>query len=138
MRDARRRLPVSWSGDTSTSMRQTPSRTATTPPRRGRLVLPIQHRPTLLDLADDEATQIMQVVIHVARAIDETEERPGIAVWQNNGVPAHQTIPHVHFHVAGTLPGGGTEFGPVAELSLDETERIAARLRPHLTPRFVS
>lgn len=102
------------------------------------LVLPIQHRPTLLDLADDEATQIMQVVIDVARAIDEAEERPGIAVWQNNGVPAHQTIPHVHFHVAGTLPGGGTEFGPVAELTLDETELIAARLRPHLTTRSAS
>lgn len=97
------------------------------------LVLPIAHRPTLLDLTSAEASALMAELIRGARAIDEVEQRPGIAIWQNNGVPAHQAIPHVHFHVAGTLPGGGTEFGTVDELPLAETEHIAERLRPHLT-----
>jgi hypothetical protein len=37
-------------------------------------------------------------------------------------------IPHLHFHVAGTLPGGGTEWGSVKERSIAETDDIAARL----------
>jgi hypothetical protein len=42
-------------------------------------------------------------------------------------VPAAQTVGHVHFHVAGTLSDGGTEWGDVPELSLAETEAIAAQ-----------
>lgn len=96
------------------------------------LVAPVEHRPTLLDLTADEASAVMVGVVESARAIDASEERPGIAVWQNNGVGADQTIPHVHFHVAGTLPGGGTEWGDVDELSVAQTDQLAARLRPYL------
>ncbi len=96
------------------------------------LVLPVEHRPVLLDLTPREARAVMAGVIEAARAIDASEKRPGIAVWQNNGIPASQTIPHVHFHVAGTLPGGGTDWGEVAELSVEETDGLAARLRPFL------
>lgn len=94
------------------------------------LVLPIRHVETILDLEDAEAAAVMDAVRVAARAIDVAERRPGIAVWQNNGVPAGQAIAHVHFHVAGTLPDGGTEFGDVRELSLDETDAIARRLGP--------
>jgi histidine triad (HIT) family protein len=38
----------------------------------------------------------------------------------------------VHFHVAGTLPGGGTEWGEVPRLSVPETDAIADQLRPYL------
>jgi len=96
------------------------------------LVLPIQHRPTLLDLTQVEASAVMAGVIAAARAIDISDRRPGIAIWQNNGIAANQTIPHVHFHAAGTLPGGGTERGDVTELSVAETDQLAARLRPYI------
>jgi histidine triad (HIT) family protein len=56
----------------------------------------------------------------------------GVAVWQNNGIPAHQSVPHVHVHVAGTLPEGGTNWGDVARLTVAETDAIGARLRPYL------
>ena len=56
----------------------------------------------------------------------------GVAVWQNNGIPAHQSLPHLHFHVAGTLPDGGTEWGDVPKLTLAQTDAIAAQLRLHL------
>ncbi len=75
----------------------------------------------------------MAAVIAATRAITEAYEVPGIAVWQNNGIPAHQTIPHVHFHVAGTLPEGGTEWDAVDESPVSETDAIGARLRPYLT-----
>jgi histidine triad (HIT) family protein len=93
------------------------------------LVVPARHVETILDLTDAESASLMVAVREAARVIDRTEGRPGIAVWQNNGVPAGQSISHVHFHVAGTLPGGRTEWGDVPELSLRETDALAEKLR---------
>ncbi len=67
----------------------------------------------------------MALVIASGRAITDTYKTEGLAVWQNNGIPAHQAIPHVHFHVAGTLPEGGTEWGHVDEESVVETDASA-------------
>lgn len=75
---------------------------------------------------------VMRRVREAAAAIEAVGRSEGIAVWQNNGVPAHQTVPHVHVHVCGTLPAGGTDWGPVPRLDLAETDAIAERLRPHL------
>lgn len=96
------------------------------------LVVPITHRETILDLSDSEIVAIALGVRAAAQAINDAFERPGIAIWQNNGVPAHQTIAHAHFHVAGTLPEGGTEWGEVSEVPLEQTEAIARILLPHL------
>lgn len=96
------------------------------------LVVPIAHRETILDLTAGEAPAIMIEVVRVARAIDATYERPGIAIWQNNGLPAHQSIPHVHFHVAGTLEEGGTDWGRVPELTVEQTGEVAQQLRANL------
>ncbi|MCV7224670.1 HIT family protein [Mycolicibacterium komossense] len=101
------------------------------------LVLPNRHVPSLLHLFDGEAEAMMVALRDAAITIDSAYKRPGVAVWQNNGVAAHQAIPHLHFHVAGTLPGGGTDFGDVPELSVDATDVIGHRLasfvpqRPH-------
>ena len=96
------------------------------------LVVTARHVPTLLDVSNEESDALMVAVRRAARAIDSADERPGIAVWQNNGIPANQAIGHLHFHVAGTLAGGGTEFGEVRELSMAETDAIAAHLAPFL------
>jgi len=96
------------------------------------LVIPMRHYPTLLDSTQLERHALIDTVNAVAGAIDAAYERPGIAVWQNNGVAADQTIAHVHFHVAATLPGGGTERGEVEEISIAETEKIGARRRSAL------
>lgn len=92
------------------------------------LVLPLRHVPSILELTDSEAAAIAVEVRNAARLIDLAYSNPGIAVWQNNGVPAGQAISHVHFHVAGTLEGGGTEFGPVEEISVEKTDEIAKKL----------
>jgi histidine triad (HIT) family protein len=96
------------------------------------LVIPVRHKETILDLDDDEAKALMIGVRQTAIAINEAYQRPGIAIWQSNGVPARQTINHVHFHVAGTIDEGGTEWGDVEELPLDVTDAIARKLSPHL------
>jgi histidine triad (HIT) family protein len=95
------------------------------------LGIPITHRETILEVDANEVAALMAHVQHAARALVEVYHAEGIAVWQNNGTPAHQSVPHVHFHVAATLPGGGTDWEDVARLSLEETEAIAARLRPY-------
>ena len=99
------------------------------------LVVPVAHRVTILDLTASEQTAVMDAVVRSTAAIVGAFDPAGVAVWQNNGVPAHQSVPHVHVHVAGTLPGGGTEWGDVPRLPTEETDRIADRLRPHLHPR---
>jgi histidine triad (HIT) family protein len=99
------------------------------------LVVPLRHVPTILDLTTSEQCELMQDVVRVSAAIDAVEKRPGLTVWQNNGEPASQSIPHVHFHVAGTIEGGGTEWGDVSELSVEETDRIADRLLTALPRR---
>lgn len=92
------------------------------------LVLPVRHYPTLLESESDERHAMMDTLAWAAAAIDTTFERPGIAVWQNNGTAAHQAIPHLHFHIAGTLTGGGTDFGDVPELTVEQTDQIAAQI----------
>jgi len=92
------------------------------------LVLPIRHAPTLLDLSNAELASVGVALQTAARNIDRKYRKPGIAVWQNNGAPAGQAISHFHFHVAGTLARGGTEFGKVREMSVEETDAIAKRL----------
>lgn len=96
------------------------------------LVIPTSHRESLLDLEDDESVAVMDAVRRATRAIATAHDPAGIAVWQNNGRPAFQTIPHVHFHVAGTLPGGGTDWGEVPKISVGEAQQIADVLKPHL------
>jgi histidine triad (HIT) family protein len=74
----------------------------------------------------------MRAVVNVPRAVTCAFQPGGIAVRQNNGIPANRKIPHVHFYVAVAHPDGGTEFGDVTELPVSETDRIAERLRPFL------
>lgn len=91
-----------------------------------------RHAPTVLDINDVESDAVMRLVRRAAHAIDEVEQRPGMSVWQNSGIDAHQAIPHSHFHVTRTVPAGGTEWDDVNELSIEETEEIASRLASHL------
>ncbi|WP_071658909.1 HIT family protein [Duganella sp. HH101] len=92
------------------------------------LAIPIRHVESILDIEDEEAAELMKVIRKVATAIDQAYGRPGISIWQNNGIPAGQAIAHVHFHIAGTLEIGGTERGTVPEISLEETNAIATRI----------
>lgn len=95
------------------------------------LIIPIEHRPTILELTPEEDAAMMKSLRHAAKMIISAFKAEGIAVWQNNGTPAFQRIPHAHFHIAGTFPGGGTEHGKVPELSIDETDVLAKLLLAH-------
>lgn len=105
--------------------------TLVTREQRGRghvLVIPVAHRETILDLEAVEEAALMTAVSTAARIVTACFDADGLAVWQNNGTPAHQSVPHVHFHVAATLPEGGTDWGLVPTLSVAETDEMAVRL----------
>ncbi len=98
------------------------------------LVIPNRHVETILDVNEEEAGKLAVAVRDIAKAIVSEYQPKGISIWQNNGVPSSQSISHVHFHVAGTLETGGTEWGDVPELPLEKTEDIADKLRPFFSP----
>lgn len=99
------------------------------------LVIPVQHRETILDVTDGEAAAMGRAIADAARAVSRAFDPDGVSVWQANGVRSSQSVPHVHVHVTGALPGGtgnpqtGTEWGSVPQLSVAETNAIADRLR---------
>jgi histidine triad (HIT) family protein len=94
------------------------------------LVIPNRHVETILDVTQEEAEKLAIAVRDIAKAIESEYKPKGITIWQNNGIPSSQSIAHVHFHVAGTLETGGTEWSDVPELPLEETEDIAEKFRP--------
>ncbi|RYZ78939.1 MAG: HIT domain-containing protein, partial [Proteobacteria bacterium] len=59
------------------------------------LVLPQRHVPSLLEMTDEEVAAVAVEVRNAARLIEKAYGKSGIAVWQNNGVPAGQAIGHV-------------------------------------------
>jgi histidine triad (HIT) family protein len=66
--------------------------------QRGRghlLVVPIAHRETILDLTAEEQSAVMADVVRASHAIIGAYDPAGVAVWQNNGIPARQSVPHV-------------------------------------------
>ena len=82
--------------------------------QRGRghvLVIPVRHRLTVLDLSNDERNALMAGVVRATVAIVGAFDPEGVAVWQNNGIPANQSVPHVHFHVARRPPRRGNKMG---------------------------
>lgn len=95
------------------------------------LVIPCEHRETILDLTDEEMMRISILLKELSIAIVKAYSSKGISIWQNNGVSASQSIPHVHFHIAGTLAEGGTDWGIVPELTLKETQQIADKLKKY-------
>ena len=76
------------------------------------LVIPRRHAPTILDLRNDEAAEIMNKVRTAADALTETFNPDGITVYQNNGVTSLQEVPHFHIHVVPLRKSSDWGVGP--------------------------
>ncbi|NDL64257.1 HIT family protein [Acerihabitans arboris] len=93
------------------------------------LVIPVRHVPTIIEVNSDELAQIGIALRQVTKAIVKSYNKKGVSIWQNNGISASQSIAHLHFHIAGTLDNGGTNWGDVPELTLSETDIICDRIK---------
>lgn len=109
------------------------------------LIIPRRHAPTILDLTDDEAAEIMNKLRAAAEALTKTFNPDGITVLQNNGVGSLQEIPHFHFHVVPRRKSGGWGAGPphiaalqpkdqdtkqTVKVSWERAEEIASMVKP--------
>jgi len=110
------------------------------------LVVPRRHAPTILDLMDDEAGDIMKTVRIASEALVKTFNPDGITVYQNNGVASLQEVPHFHMHVVPRRKSSNWGSGPphIAALqpkdgglkqkvtvSWERAEEIASIIRPN-------
>ena len=76
------------------------------------LVISRRHAPTILDLTDDEAVEIMNKTRAAAEALIETFNPDGITVYQNNGTTSLQEVPHFHIHVVPRRKSSDWGSGP--------------------------
>ena len=63
------------------------------------LVIPKEPAETLDQLSAESSAAIGAVLPKICRAVLEETGAVSFNVLQNNGVTAHQEIPHVHFHI---------------------------------------
>mgnify|MGYP006275788335 FL=1 len=101
------------------------------------LVVPLEHIPAVWELSDQLAGRLFATVRQVAAAVMQAFHAPGLSIWQSNGTVAGQEIDHVHIHVQPRYPDDGIlEFyrDRPARVSLEDRERIAARIRAAQSP----
>ena len=101
-------------------------------------VIPRRHVPLITDLTADEARDVMALITTVAAAIIDECAPDGLNVFQNNGLVANQSVPHVHFHLAPRRSSQMSAWQPEDdrwsgavqpfEARLDLARRLEARL----------
>jgi histidine triad (HIT) family protein len=94
------------------------------------LVIPKEPAVTIDQLSDDSAAAIGRVLPRLGRAVLRATGATAFNILQNNGVGAHQAVPHVHFHIIPKYAdGAGLGIGwPARQLSGDEGQRLAATI----------
>ena len=98
------------------------------------LVVPKEPAPTLDALSEESAAAVGRVLPRIARAVMAATGTRDYNVLQNNGVAAHQAVPHVHFHVI-PKPDDARGLGdgwPAGRLDAEEGKRLAAAVAAEL------
>ena len=98
------------------------------------LVVPKEPAPTLDLLSDASAAAVGRVLPRIARAVMAATGTRDYNVLQNNGVAAHQAVPHVHFHVIPKAADGrglGIRW-PAGTLEAEDGRRLAAAVAAEL------
>jgi len=95
------------------------------------LVVPREPAPTLDALSDESAAALGRVLPRICRAVVAITGVRDYNVLENNGVAAHQAVPHVHFHI---IPKPRHDQGlgigwPARVLDAESGAKLAARLR---------
>jgi histidine triad (HIT) family protein len=97
------------------------------------LVIPKEPAATLDQLSDEAAAALGRVLPRICRAVIAVTGVKEYNVLENNGVGAHQAVPHVHFHIIPKPdPAAGLSLGwPTGRLDADAAQ-LAQRLAQHL------
>lgn len=98
------------------------------------LVVPREEREYLHQLSPEAAAALGRALPIVARAVLAATGATAYNILQNNGVLAHQAVPHVHFHIIPRFEDGtglGIGWKPVG-LAPADAERLGAAIRAAL------
>lgn len=63
------------------------------------LVIPKEHKESIYDLSEDQASNLFKVVPHLANVLKESYHPAGMNILNNNGAPAGQSVFHFHLHL---------------------------------------
>jgi histidine triad (HIT) family protein len=100
------------------------------------LVIPNRHAPTILDLSEEEISEVYRHARGLVVAICDAFDPKGFNIFQNNGVAANQTVPHFHLHIVPRYGDDdpGTIFGEKGHPLIPDVQRIelAEEIRKHL------
>jgi diadenosine tetraphosphate (Ap4A) HIT family hydrolase len=69
------------------------------------LIIPRRHVATWFDASWEEQCEMLEVLRHVHRILDEQYAPTGFNIGLNVGVAAGQTVFHLHLHVIPRYPG---------------------------------
>jgi histidine triad (HIT) family protein len=97
------------------------------------LVIPKEPAVTLDQLSDESAAALGRVLPRICRAVVAITGIAEYNVLENNGVGAHQAVPHVHFHIIPKPdPEAGLGIGwPQGSLGADAAQ-LASQLAQHV------
>ena len=94
------------------------------------LVTPRQHVETIFDLEDDQARDLFQVAVRLARAIRTASGCSGLSLIQSNGRAAGQDVPHFHLHLVPRFEADKIRLEwPAARAPREELDQMAASIR---------
>ena len=63
------------------------------------LVIPKEPAENIFEVSAEGAVAMIKTTQKVAKAVKKGLDVPGIMIFQLNGKPAGQSVPHVHFHI---------------------------------------
>ena len=101
------------------------------------LVVPLEHKPHLVDISEETAGHVMRVGHRLAAAVRASGVRcEGVNLFLADGKAAMQEVFHVHLHVIPRHAGDGfgLHFGPNYDTlpPRDELDRVAENIRAAL------
>lgn len=101
------------------------------------LIIPKNHRETILDMEDREVEAVYRLARRMAFAAERAFGAVGASIYQNNGLAASQHEPHVHVHVVPKYEHSAREKLFLQRdydvISIEEQRRIANALRNGLS-----
>ncbi len=105
--------------------------------RGAMLIIPRQHRETILDIEESELEAVYALAKRMAMAAERAYGAVGANIYQNNGLKASQHEPHFHVHVVPKYKDSESEKLFLQRnydaIPIDEQRQIADTLRAALT-----
>ena len=99
------------------------------------LVVPKEPAPTLGELSDESAAALGRALPRICRAVIAAAGVSAYNVLENNGAGAHQSVPHVHFHIIPKLSADeGLRLTWVPGQLPADAAQLAAQIGSSLAP----